>query len=76
MHVDQTEEGTNLDRGLSEKSCWLLCIMAVLIVVSGCAEEEGENGNTVLTPVDLLPADDDISGWGSPQTGHAALRTA
>ena len=45
----------------SVKHCCLLC-MAVLIMVSGCGENEG-NVNTLLTPADLLPDDNDISGW-------------
>jgi hypothetical protein len=42
---------------------WLVC-MAVLVMVSGCAEESDDNGAVMLAPADLLPGDDDISGWG------------
>ena len=41
------------------KFCWLMCI-TIPIVMSGCAEESGEGGKT---PADLLPGDNDISGW-------------
>jgi hypothetical protein len=46
--------------------CWLACI-AVLIAVSGCGEESEDNGGskTLLTSVDLLPGNNDISGWES-----------
>jgi hypothetical protein len=47
-----------VDRTAAIKFCWLVC-MAALIVMSGC----GEQGKAMLTPVDLLPDDDDISGW-------------
>ena len=40
---------------------WLVCI-AVLMVATGCGEEEGDI-KAALTPVDLLPDDNDISGW-------------
>ncbi len=43
------------------KYCCLLCL-AVIIIVSGCGENEG-SVKTLLTPVDLLPDDNDISGW-------------
>jgi len=55
----------NLGKIFTVKLYWLMCA-AALIVAFGCGEDsEGpENGNnTVLTPVDLLPDDDDISGW-------------
>lgn len=47
------------------KFCWLMCI-AILIAMSGCGEESEEGGKrTMLTPGDLLPDDNDISGWVS-----------
>ena len=41
---------------------YCLLFMFVLVVLSGCGEEEG-NVKTILTPADLLPDDNDISGW-------------
>lgn len=46
------------------KSCWFMCII-VLLTISGCAKELENGGASMLTPADLLPGDDDISGWGS-----------
>jgi len=40
--------------------CWFICIVA-LIVMSGC--EKDETGKAMLTPVDLIPDDNEISGW-------------
>ncbi len=45
----------------SVKYCCFLCV-AVLTILSGCGENEG-NARTLLTPADLLPDDNDISGW-------------
>ncbi|MFC1713986.1 DUF6599 family protein [Candidatus Poribacteria bacterium] len=50
-----------MPRTASVKYCCLLCL-AVMVIVSGCGENEG-NVKTLLTPVDLLPDDNDISGW-------------
>jgi hypothetical protein len=44
------------------KLFWLMCV-AILIAMSGCGEESEEKSKAMLTPVDLLPADNDISGW-------------
>lgn len=46
------------------KPWWLVCI-ATLIIASGCSKESdnGEGSKAMLAPVDLLPDDNDISGW-------------
>ena len=46
--------------------CWLVCL-AILIATFGCGEESEDGGGkkAVFTPVDLLPYDNDISGWES-----------
>lgn len=41
-----------------------MCMVA-LIVTSGCVEDEAKKANGILTPIDLLPQDDEISGWVS-----------
>jgi len=41
---------------------WVVCI-TVFIAIPGCGDESDGNGTSILTPVDLLPDDNDISGW-------------
>jgi hypothetical protein len=52
--------------------CWIVCIV-ILIAASGCSEEPEEGDKKAfLTPVDLLPDDNDISGWTSVDTYQEA----
>ena len=52
------ELGTNV----ISASCWFICLI-ILIMASGCAEESADSDRLMLAPADLLPDDDDISGW-------------
>jgi hypothetical protein len=46
--------------------CGVMCVV-VVVVLSGCGGDSEGNGNniTLLAPADLLPDDNDISGWES-----------
>lgn len=45
------------------KFSWLICLI-ILIMVSGCTAEPGNDGDDVMmAPADLLPGDYDISAW-------------
>jgi len=52
----------DLGKIVTAKFCWLIFI-AVLLAMSGCGEESEEKGKKVLSPADMLPEDNDISGW-------------
>jgi hypothetical protein len=41
---------------------WLICIITILMIY-GCGSESGEENNSILDPISLLPADGEISGW-------------
>ena len=43
-------------------NCWFLCIIGVLMIY-GCANENSDDINSILSPISLLPADNEISGW-------------
>ena len=54
-----------MDKMTIMKLCWLACI-AVLMIVGGCSENSNDDDDVAMQlPADLLPGDDDISGWGS-----------
>ncbi|MBC8233148.1 hypothetical protein H8E77_26680, partial [bacterium] len=59
---NQMKEGIKLGKIVILKFWWLICI-AILITMSGCKKESEAGKKTVLTPVNLLPGDNDISGW-------------
>ena len=43
--------------------CWLACI--AVLMIAGCSEQsEDDDRVSILIPADLLPDDEDISGWG------------
>ena len=46
----------------TSRSSWLICLI-ILIMVSGCTEEPGNNDDVMMAPADLLPGDYDISAW-------------
>ena len=60
--MNQMKEEIKLGKIVTLKSWWLICI-AILITMSGCKKESEEGKKTVHTPVNLLPGDNDISGW-------------
>ena len=62
LSMNQMKEGINLGKIVTLKFWWLICI-AILITMSGCKKESEEGKKTALTPVNLLPGDNDISGW-------------
>ena len=51
-----------MNKTMIAKLCWPVCA-AILIIMIGCSEEDG--GTLTLTPADMLPGDEDISGWVS-----------
>jgi hypothetical protein len=56
------EGGVNLGKVANVRFCWLVFI-AILIAMAGCTEELEEGDKALLTPADMLPYDNDISGW-------------
>ena len=59
------EETDKLSKTMISGLCGLICV-AVMVALSGCGDNSEENGNiTLLTPADLLPDDNDISGGES-----------
>jgi len=52
------------------KNVFLFMILSILIAIFGCSgdsnDDDDDNGSgTLLSPADLLPDEDDISGWKS-----------
>ena len=43
-------------------TCWLICIISILVIY-GCAGDNSDDNNSILSPISLLPADNEISGW-------------
>ena len=41
---------------------WLICIILALMIC-GCAGENSDDNNSIISPISLLPADNEISGW-------------
>lgn len=52
----------NLRRNIAFLAFWL-ALASVFVSVIGCAEDENEKMDSLLTPVDLIPDDNEISGW-------------
>lgn len=47
---------------LKKQSLMLYCFIAILFIY-GCSEENADNNNSILSPITLLPTDNEISGW-------------
>jgi hypothetical protein len=41
---------------------WIICTISILIIY-GCGSESGDDSSSILSPISLLPADNEISGW-------------
>lgn len=44
----------------------LFILAAAIVIISGCSEDTGDSDDdikSIMTPTDLIPGDEDISGW-------------
>jgi len=41
---------------------WFVCIITIFAIY-GCGEENSDGNNSILSPIALLPTDNEISGW-------------
>ena len=41
---------------------YFACIISILVIY-GCAGEDSDDSSSILSPISLLPADNEISGW-------------
>ena len=58
------KEGINLIRNAFFRHHWLLFII-VIFAIYGCADTKTENDKGILSPIALLPVDNEISGWNT-----------
>ncbi len=45
------------------KQFLIIYLVFTILVICGCSEENTDNNNSVLSPIALLPTDNEISGW-------------
>ncbi|MGB9594663.1 MAG: DUF6599 family protein [Candidatus Poribacteria bacterium] len=45
-----------------KKQLLMLCCFVIILFIYGCSEENADN-NSILSPIALLPTDNEISGW-------------
>lgn len=50
---------------MDKKTILLALILITVFIIYGCSDNESDGNNTPITPVLLLPFDNDINGWVS-----------